>query len=1279
MTEPASSRPRALQLQIDECLLRDRSVLRRELAKGGRRKALVQRIDRSRRLVEKRRQQLCAIRYPDLPVTARVPDILKAIEENQVVILAGDTGSGKTTQIPKICLQAGRGIFGRIGHTQPRRLAASVIAHRLAEELGVELGGAVGYQVRFTDKTGDLTLVKMMTDGILLAEIHNDRFLEAYDTIIIDEAHERSLNVDFLLGYLKTILERRADLKVVITSATIDVARFSDHFGGAPVVEVAGRTWPVTLRYRPPVREIASEDADEGISDAIVETLREIRDEKGGGDILVFLPGEREIRDLSREIRKARLDGFELLPLYSRLAASEQSRVFRKHSGRRILLATNVAETSLTVPDIRYVVDPGLARISRYSVRSRVQRLPTEAISRASADQRKGRCGRVRAGVCYRLYDEDDFDSRDEFTTAEILRTNLASVILQMLHLGLGELSRFPFLDRPDPKQVDDGYRLLFELGAVDGERRVTRLGRQIARFPIDPRYARMLLASSRTDCLSELLIICSGLGLQDPRERPFDHQQAADERHRVFQDDRSDFITLLNLWRDFEDRRQLLTRGQLRKHCRRNFLSYVRMREWREIHRQLLLLVKETGLRLNSRPASHGAIHRAILSGLLGHVGQRTDEHEYVGAKGRKRYIFPGSSQFDRKPRWMVAAEIVETSRLYARTVAEIDPAWIEPLAGHLVRRKHLNPFFDPQPGQVLVREEVSLFGLVLDSDRLVDFGAVDPVQARALFITKALVEGELQSAFGFFSHNRRLIRDIEKMESRSRRRDLLVGHEVLYDFYDRHLPDGVCSEVDLARVLEGQKHKHFLYLTREALLQRDATFREEAYPEKVRVDDTWLKLKYRFEPGREDDGARLDIPLAMLRKVSGAELDWMIPGLMREKCLALLKSLPKSLRKHFVPAPDHVDRALEKLEFDGRDLPTAFAERLFRVSGTRVEPGDFNLASLDPHLRLEVRVRDANGAVIASGRDPVALMAELRDRLAAELPPRAARGIERQGAVRWDFGDLPETVRVRQGRIWAEGYVTLMDRGDGVDICVLSDKSRAVSARRAGLLRLYLLHLAEQVKFLRRNIPGFDDFSLYYATRADRQTLADNIVRSAFRAVFIDGRPVVTSQADFEASLPLKSRLYAQLEEIAAILDETLPKAQALQRSLAGDSFRHKSVSLADVRQQMDSLFAGAFPFDVPLDALRQYRRYLKGIEYRLEKLRYRQGRDQAAVERLRPHLKRLEEPGLIPAEHLLRYRWMIEEYRISLFAQALGTRQPVSEKRLEQLWQEISEVVS
>jgi len=1267
MTQPSYE---DLAVQIDECMLIDRFRMRRDLKKKKARPKLAEAIERSKRRVQARRADVPKVTYPEiLPVSRCVQEITSAINQHQVIIVAGETGSGKTTQLPKICLGAGRGLFGLIGHTQPRRVAARTIAHRLAEELSVTVGEQVGYQVRFLDQSKSTTLVKVMTDGVLLAETQSDRFLERYDTIIIDEAHERSLNIDFLLGYLKRILPRRPDLKIIITSATIDVDRFSRHFDHAPVIAVTGRTFPVDLHYRP-VDEQAADDTDETIS-AILAVLREI-ETLPKGDVLIFLPGEREIRETAREIKNKGPQGFELLPLYSRLSLAEQNKVFQPHGPRRIVLATNVAETSLTVPGIKYVIDPGLARISRYSLRSKVQQLPIEAISQASANQRMGRCGRLSDGVCFRLYSEDEFNDRAQFTEPEILRTNLAAVILQMLQLKLGDIARFPFLEKPNQKQVNDGFALLHELGAVDANRAITRLGRQLARFPTDLRFARMLVAAGQMGCLHELLIITSALAVQDPRERPFDHQQAADKAHKIYWHEKSDFLSLTTLWEDYERKRQDLGQSQLRKMCRQNFLSYSRMREWREMHRQLLLICREQGMRINRNPADYSAVHRALLTGLLGQVARKSGEHEYQGARNRKQFIFPGSSQFSRSPRWILSAELVETSRLFARSVAEIESRWIEPLADHLVARTHHDPYFDAQRGQVIVTEEVTLYGIVIVDNRLVDFGSVDPFNAREIFIEKALVQGELRSRMKFYRHNQRLIREIERMESKARKRDIMIESRALFDFYEHNLPANVSSEVDLRAFVEvDPANTANLSLSKEELMQREAQLSESLYPNRLEVGTASLMLDYKFEPGSQDDGVSVDVPLVLLNQVPRAQLDWIVPGLLREKCLALIKSLPKSIRKNFVPAPDIVERVLEDLEFEGQPLTQALADRLFRLTGYKVNAADFRQGNLENHLSLNIRVVDDKGKLVASGRDLNLLVAQLSDLVVDRINDRQRHEIEQNGLVSWSFEDLPEFVELKEGGVTVTMYPALIDELDSVAISLVEHRQKAIRLSAMGLLRLILFRLKDQRKYLSKNIPGFENFSLFYATRGNRAELTEHIVKAAFCYTFIDNLPLVRSAVEFEQRIARKPELFPALEKIAGTTGLVLQLSLEVEEKLK--DLRHAEAA-ADIRDQLDRLIPQGFPFGVPFEWLHQYPRYFRAINHRLERLAGNIEKDQTSMAAIHRWWQRFDDADEGSLDSLSTFRWMLEEYRISLFAQSIGTSISVSEKRLAREWESV-----
>ncbi len=1271
---------------LASCMIRDRFRLSK-IVRGGVPKSggLKKKLDKSIALATARFESLPKPDYPEtLPVSARVRDIRSAIEKHQVVIVAGETGSGKTTQLPKICLDAGRGVYGKIGHTQPRRVAARTVAHRIAEELGVKLGESVGYQVRFTDQSSDTTHIKVMTDGILLAETQNDRFLEEYDTLIIDEAHERSLNIDFLLGYLKRILPKRPDLKVIITSATIDVERFSKHFGGAPVIEVSGRTFPVEVLYRPPELHSKSEDSDELMYGGVLEALQEIRQierrYQSPGDVLVFLSGEREIRELAHRIRKADLKGFEVLPLYSRLSVAEQNRVFQSHTGRRIVLATNVAETSLTVPGIRYVIDPGFARISRYSVRSKVQQLPIEPISQASANQRKGRCGRVSEGVCFRLYSEADFSSRPEFTAPEILRTNLAAVILQMLNLKLGQVEKFPFLERPEQRQINDGYQLLHELTAVDSKRAMTKAGRQIARLPIDLRLGRMLLEASNRGSLAQVITIVSALALQDPRERPHDKQQAADEKHREFWDEKSDFIALHNLWEHLEEQRQNLTNNQFRKYCRTRFVSYVRYLEWRENHRQLTLMCRELKLKFNQQTSDYDGIHIALLSGLLGNIGEKHDENEYLGARNRRHFIFPGSSQFKRKPRWIVSAELTETTRLFGRMVAQIESEWVEPLAQHLVKRTYHEPHFDPKRGQVLAFEEVMLYGLVIVKRRKVDYSLIDPAQCRHLLIQTGLVEQQLNSKAGFYRHNTQLVAEIEALESKSRKRDLLVDSYTIYRFYDDILPPDIVSARDLdhwRKEVEVKQPKR-LYLSEEVLLKQSPALSEQHFPNELKVADTALPLDYHFDPQHEDDGVSLKVPVAILRQVEEKQLDWVIPGLLEEKCLALIKSLPKSVRKNFIPAPDYAKKAVKDFEYDGRSLPEALAERLFRMTGTRVNAADFKADTIDQHLRMNIKVMDEKGKVLGADRNLANLQTKFAEKAQTNFKQQNAHQLEQKGLTEWRFEDLPTEVSLKQGAITIRGFPALVDDGESVSISIIDNSRDAAVSQQKGLLRLFRLTLKDQEKYLAKNIPGFTRFSLFYATRGDKQTLLEMLVASIFRFTFIEGKPDVRTQSEFERRQQDKQHLMQVAGVVGKVLGEALQQANAVEAALkAGFEKRHPEIA-DDIREQLNRLLHPSTLQAVPLEWLREYPRYFKAALYRVEKIQGNVSKDQAGVAVMNRYwqqvnaLDEFRKQQMTP--ELIKYRWMLEEMRVSLFAQPLGTKLPVSTTRLDKQWQKV-----
>jgi ATP-dependent helicase HrpA len=1005
--------------------------------------------------VAARRASVPTITYPDLPVSDARDELMAAIRDHQVVVVAGETGSGKTTQLPKMLLELGRGIDGLIGHTQPRRIAARTVAERIAEELGTELGQLVGYKVRFHDQVSDTTLVKLMTDGILLAELQGDRSLRQYDTIVLDEAHERSLNVDFLLGYLKQLLPRRPDLKLVITSATIDPGRFASHFDDAPVVEVSGRTYPVEVRYRPP-----SEDTDP--VQAIAEAVDELEGE-APGDVLVFLSGEREIRDTAEVLRGRLGERTEVLPLYGRLSIAEQHKVFTAHTGRRVVLATNVAETSLPVPGIRYVVDPGTARISRYSARTKVQRLPIEPISQASARQRAGRCGRVADGICIRLYDEEEFEQRPAYTDPEILRTNLASVILQMTAIGLGDVAAFPFVDPPDRRNIKDGYDLLHELGALDDRRRLTPIGRQLATLPIDPRLARMVVEADKQGALREVLVIAAALSIQDPRERPQDKQQAADELHARFADPTSDFLTYLNLWNYISEQQKALSSSAFRRLCRTEFLNWLRIREWQDLHSQLRRVARSLKLSLNSGYPGPDAVHQALLAGLLSHVGLRDSEkREYAGARGARFAVVPSSALYKKQPTWIVAAELVETNRMWGRICARITPEWAEQLAGHLVTRVYSEPHWEKDMGAVMAYERVTLYGVPLVARRKVGYAKVDPVLSRDLFLRHALVEGDWETHHAFFTDNLRLLEDVEELEHRARRRGIVVDDQTLFDFYDARIPSDVVSgaHFDAWWKKARQETPDLLTFSMAMLVQESAAVDPGDYPDTWQQGEVRLPLTYQFEPGTEADGVTVHIPVAVLGAVTSYGFDWQVPGLRKELVVALIKSLPKPLRVQLVPAPDTAAALLAVLEPRQEPLLDALEREVLRLRGVDVRRDDWQLERVPDHLRMTFRVEDEQGRTLAEGKDLAALREQLAPKVQTALST-AAGGVERTGLTAWV--DVPRTVAAGAG---VTGYPALVDEGSSVALRVLGSEQEQAAAMWAGVRRLLLLSVPSPVK---------------------------------------------------------------------------------------------------------------------------------------------------------------------------------------------------------------------
>jgi ATP-dependent helicase HrpA len=1259
------------------------SKSRRARPKGGRQSVTTE------QRIELRRQNMTDISYPEsLPVAQRRDEIAEAIRDHQVVIVAGETGSGKTTQLPKICLELGRGVTGMIGHTQPRRLAARTVADRIAEELGVELGGAVGYAVRFTDQVGDATLVKLMTDGILLAELRRDRELSAYDTIIVDEAHERSLNIDFILGYLGQLLPRRPDLKVIVTSATIDTERFSEHFGGAPVIEVSGRSYPVEMRYRPldPEPDSGGRD-DRGAGpprdqlSAIIDAVHELRREPDG-DVLVFLSGEREIRDTADALRGLDLRDTEILPLYARLSLAEQHRVFASHAGRRIVLATNVAETSLTVPGIRYVIDPGTARISRYSARLKVQRLPIEAISQASANQRAGRCGRVADGICIRLYAEDDFDARPEFTDPEILRTNLASVILQMTAIGLGDIAGFPFLDPPDGRAIADGIRLLQELGALetgvgDERQRLTRLGRHLARLPIDPRFGRMVLEAERNGCLREVLIIASALSIQDPRERPTEHAAAADQFHARFVDETSDFLAYVNLWTYTREQQRELSSGQFRRLCRREYLNFLRVREWQDVHSQLRRVVADLGMTQNSEPAVPDLVHRSLLAGLLSHIGQKNrDTREYLGARQARFAIFPGSAMAKRQPDWVMAAELVETSRLWGRTVARIQPEWAETLAGHLVKRNYSEPHWSTSRGAAMVHEKVTLYGLPIVADRLVAYGTIDPEHARELFVRHALVEGDWKSRHRFTEQNRELLTELEELEHRFRRTDLVVDLDTLEQLYDERVPADVVSarHFDSWWKRARRETPDLLTFTADDLLREVADELDERdFPAEWQQGALSFGLSYAFSPGTTDDGVAVHIPVALLNQVRPVGFDWQVPGLRGELVQELIRSLPKPLRRSLVPVPDTARAFLDRVEPTSEPILDALERELPRIGGERIHRADWNLDQLPPHLRLIFLVVDDGDAVLGQGEDLEALKVELVGEVRGALAG-AGVGIEREHVTEWDFGDLPRSIEHEHGGVRLRAYPALVDEGDCVAIRLLESDADQYAAMWAGTRRLLRLTVPLSLKNVQSHLSNGTRLALGWSPYPTVADLLEDCVASALDALMAEaGGPVWTS-AGFEAvRLGVRDALSELVAEIIRDVARILAAARLVDRRLDALTVPSCAVARADVAAQREALVYDGFVSGVGRGRLDDVERYLQAMKIRLEKLPEAVARDRehmTSVHRVQVAYDRLFETlpaGSAPGDDVIEIAWMIEELRVSLFAQTLGTARPVSEKRV------------
>lgn len=1346
---PNSQTPlKQINTLLAQCMLADRHTLRRklrdaaELQKLGDEKSLAkaqrlqaevaQKMQASQNKFAARLAALPKPEYPlELPVSGKKDEILAAILKHQVVIVCGETGSGKTTQLPKICLELGRGVSGLIGHTQPRRIAARSVASRIAQELKSPLGEVVGYKVRFNDKLSESSYVKLMTDGILLAETQGDKFLNAYDTIIIDEAHERSLNIDFLLGYLKQLLPKRPDLKVIVTSATIDADRFSTHFNGAPVIEVSGRTYPVEIRYRPlgkagyMAKEVAvdsdddedleflgqdvmgvkrkpriesrwleEDDAEEALEEAILDTADDLL-RLGDGDILVFLPGEREIRDTAEHLRKyqgrsPKLKHVEILPLFARLSIEDQQKIFRTSGGRRIVLATNVAETSLTVPGIKYVIDSGLARVNRYSSRAKVEQLQIEKISQAAAKQRAGRCGRVSNGICVRLYDEQEFNGRPAFTDPEILRSSLAAVILRMAALRLGDVNDFPFIEAPSSRLISDGYLLLQELGAVDANRQITDLGNQLARLPLDPRVGRMILAAKKENCLREILIIASALAIQDPRERPMDKREAADQAHAKFADEQSDFMGFLKLWAFYEEAvSSKKSNKELLNKCHQNFLSFLRLKEWRELYFQLLEIAEEMDFKLNDKEATYDQVHRALLSGLLGNIGFKDGESDsYQGARGIRFNIAPGSGLKKNRPKWVMAAELMETSKLYARCVAKIDPDWIEPLARNLTQSHYTDPRWDRKPAQVVAWERVSLYGLTIIPKRRVHYGPINPQESREIFIREALANMEFDTRAPFFEANSRMIAEIEELEHKARRQDVLVDEHALFAFYDGVIPpvSAQCSIVNGAGFEKWREdaekiQPRLLFLTREALMRHGASSVTEAqFPETFEMDGVQLPLKYRFEPNHPLDGVTATVPLALLNQLNATRAEWLVPGMLREKLTTMIKALPKTYRRVCVPVPEFVTCFLEQTKVGEGHLQEVLAQYIHKATTLKVSADDWPADAIPSHLYMNFRIIDEKGRELGMGRDWNALKQQLGQ--AAQLTFRSnSPSIEKTGLKQWDFGDLPATLTFSKEGRQMTGYPALEDNIESVSLKLFDTEAAAIEAHRKGVCRLMRFELKEQMKQLEKGLPGFTQYALLLRNIISNEDLKQDMLATiADRAYIGEDDLPRTNQAFMTLKQRARTRLPAVTEALARYAQAIATEYQLLvtkQSQMSATVNRLKR----DVEQQIPALLHKYCFSQTPWEQLQHFPRYIKALRLRIEKHPTnpdRDGKNAASVATLWQNWevsvdKQRKADKLKP--ELVEFRWLIEELRVSLFAQELKTPFPISIKRLEKIWGDLN----
>ncbi len=1235
---------------------------------------------RSHQILQSRQKQQLDIQYPEqLPVSERRKEIAQLIEKHPVVILAGETGSGKTTQLGKLCLELGRGRFGQIAHTQPRRVAATSVAKRIAEELNQPLGQSVGYQIRFKAEATEATVLKLMTDGVLLAEIAKDRRLMQYDTLIIDEAHERSLNIDFILGYIKQLLPQRPELKVIITSATIDVEGFSSHFDQAPVIEISGRTFAVEKRYC----SVASVSEENDINQAIACVLETIeREEKQSGqvshakDVLVFLPGENDIRQASLALRKSSMR-MDVLPLYARLNPKEHGKIFNppKQSLRRVILATNVAETSLTVPGIGYVIDSGLARISRYSTRAKVQRLPIEKIAKSSADQRAGRCGRIAAGICYRLYSEDDFNTRPDFTEPEIQRTNLSQVILQMHALGLGDIARFAFIQPPEQKLINDGVKQLIDLAALDERKRLTPMGRKMVRWPLDPKLSRMMIAAEASGCTQEMLIIASALATQDPRENPSDKKEAAREKHKQFAHEQSDFFGLMQLWDEVEEQRQDLSSNQFRKYCSRNFLSWQRLKEWRDVHKQLRLLAKESGAQLNQEPAAYSEVHKAILTGVAAQIGMKDEKVLYQGTRNRQFRLFPNTSIYKKSPKWVVVGELLETSQLYGHRAAKIEPEWVIDAAPQLLKYEYIEPHFSRKQGRVAAFQKTSLYGLVLEDKKRVGYADIDRKVSRELFIRQGLVEGQLVSRLPFYQHNQKLRGEIEALEEKQRRRDLLANDDDIFDFYNHQLPENIHNLKSLETFCKNHKNKKVLFAGRDVFLKEILDENAQDFPAMIAWENVEYSLSYKFQPGKVDDGVCVRLPVATLNRVPRHLFEWLVPGLFKEKCEALLKTLPKQIRRNLVPVPDTVAKLMPLLKKDNVSLTDALIVAIRKQKGLTITPADFQREKLDNYYLPLFELRDDKNNVVEISRDLSGLIKDYGHKVQQALDKKVDKQ-KSAPAKRWEFGDIEQKQQFKQSGTWMTSFPALEDCGDAVRLKLTDYPDMQMKVHRKGLVRLARLYLPQQVKYLKKQIFSSNAMQLKLTAEFEPQALKEDLLAAAFNHCFLAGN-LPFDQASFEQGINKRKQdlasVASHLEKTVQLIMDSDYDVRVLLSKLTTKTYKP---IVNDIVKQRKRLLYQGFIYSTPIDYFNELPRYFLAIKQRLEKVGQQLSKDLPVVgefmaidEKIAMLTKDCPEIGV--NEHLIKYQWMLEEYRVSLFAQQLKTKYPISKKRLEKQW--------